>query len=206
MLTVTEFKIGFQKLKPQIITYRNYKSFDKDRFQVDIKTCGFDTKDINSFKEINLSVFNKYALIKKKCIPSNEAPFMAKNLHKEIMKPSRLRNKYLKSKSLTDRKNYNIQRNFCKKLLRTTKKEYLNNLDTKKITDNKTFWRTVVLTFSNKNSKGEKNIVNQEGTTISDEKELCRTFSTYFANIVSDLRIPKIQVMRLILRVIMTLC
>ena len=79
-----------------------------------------------------------------------------KNLHKEIMKRSRSRNKYLKSKSLTDRKNYNVQRNFCKKLLRTTKKEYFNNLDTKKVTDNKTFWRTVVPAFSSKNSKIQK--------------------------------------------------
>ena len=78
---------------------------------------------------------------------------MTKNLHKEIMKRSRLRNKYLKSKSLTDRKNYNIQRNFCKKLLRTTKKEYFNNLDTKKITDNKTFWSTVAPTFQTKIQK-----------------------------------------------------
>ena len=40
---------------------------------------------------------------------------MMKNLHKEIMKRSRLRNKYLESKSLTDTKNYSMQRNFCKK-------------------------------------------------------------------------------------------
>ena len=118
---------------------------------------------------------------------------MTKNLHKEIMKRSRLRNKYLKSKSLTDRKNCNIQRNFCKKLLRTTKKEYFNNLETKKITDNKRFWRTVVPTFSNNNLKSDKIILNEQGKTISDEKELCRTVSTYFANIVSDLQIPKIQ-------------
>ena len=63
-----------------------------------------------------LSVFSKYAPIKKKYIQANEAPFMTKNLHKEIMKRSRLRNKYLKSKSLTDRKNYNIQRNYQKRI------------------------------------------------------------------------------------------
>ena len=85
------------------------------------------------------------------------------------MKQSRLRNKYLKSKSLTDRKNCNIQRNFCKKLL-TTKKEHFNNLDTKKVIDNKTFWRTVVPTFSNKNSKSDKIILNEEGKTVSDGK------------------------------------
>ena len=68
------------------------------------------------------------------------------------------------------KKKYNIQRNFCKKLLRTTKKEYFNNLDTKKVTDNKTFWRTVVPTFSSKNSKSDKIILNEEGKTVSDEK------------------------------------
>ena len=70
------------------------------------------------------------------------------------MKRSRLRNNYLlflKSKSLTERKNYNVQRNFCKNLLRTTKKEYFNNLDTKKVTNNKAFRKTAFPTFSNKN-------------------------------------------------------
>ena len=87
---------------------------------MDVKTCGFDTNDINSIMETTLSVFNKYASIKKKYIRANEAPFMTKNLHKEIMKQSRLRNKYLKSKSLTNRKKYNMQRNFWKKILRTS--------------------------------------------------------------------------------------
>ena len=94
---------------------------------------------------------------------------MTKNLHKEIMKWSKLENKYLKSKSLTDRKNYNMQRKFCKKRLRTSKREYFNNLDTKKALDNRT--------FSNKNSKSNKIILNEEGKTVSVEKELCRTFS-----------------------------
>ena len=79
LLTVTEFKMGFHKLKPQVITYRNYKNFH-DKFQVDIETCGFDTNDINRFKGTILSVFNKYAPIKKKYIRANEAPFTTKKL------------------------------------------------------------------------------------------------------------------------------
>ena len=100
----------------------NYKNFGSDKFQVDIKTCRFYNNDINSSKKIILSVFNNYAPTKKKCIQANEAPFMTKNLRKEIIKWSKSRNKYLKSKSLTGRKNYIIQHNYCKKLLRTTKK------------------------------------------------------------------------------------
>ena len=87
------------------MAYHNYNYFNNDRFQADIRTCGFDTKDINSFKETILSVFNKYAPIKNKYI---RVIYSSIYLHKEIMKRSRLRNKYLESKSLTDRKNYNI--------------------------------------------------------------------------------------------------
>ena len=98
---------------------------------------------------------------------------MTKRLHQKIMKWSILRNKYSTSKSLTDRKNYNIQRNISKKLLKTTKKECFSNLDTKKVTDNKTFWRTAIPLFSNKNSKSDKIILNEDDKTVSDGKELC---------------------------------
>ena len=71
LLTVTEFKIGFQKLKSQTITYSN-------KFQADIKTCRFDQIDRNSFVESILSVFNKCALVKKKFIWAKDAHFMKK--------------------------------------------------------------------------------------------------------------------------------
>ena len=80
MLTVTEFKMGFQKRKSQVITYRNYKNFNHDKFQADIKTYRSDKNDINRFKETILSVFNKYDPIKKKYIRANEATFMTKKL------------------------------------------------------------------------------------------------------------------------------
>ena len=60
------------------------------------------------------------------------------------MKRSKLRNKFLKSRNLSDRKNYTSQRNLCEKLLKNTKRTYLNNLGMRKVTDNRTFWKTVV--------------------------------------------------------------
>ena len=48
--------------------------------KADIKTCRSDKNDINSFKEMNLSVFNKYVSIIKKYIRANEPPFMTKKL------------------------------------------------------------------------------------------------------------------------------
>ena len=54
-----------------------------------------------------------YASLKKKYIRGNNSPFMNRTLSKEIMKKSRLRNKFLKGKSEADKKNYVKQRNYC---------------------------------------------------------------------------------------------
>ena len=32
-MTVTEFKISFQKLQPKIISYGDYKNFDNEKFR-----------------------------------------------------------------------------------------------------------------------------------------------------------------------------
>ena len=55
------------------------------------------------------------------------------------MKRSHLHNKFLNSKSDTDRKAYNVQRNLCANLIRQTKKQFFSNLNTRDVTDNKTF-------------------------------------------------------------------
>ena len=157
MMVVTELKMGFQKLKPHIVAYRNYKHFDNENFRSDIQNCTSE-KNLKYFKETVFCIFNKHAPIKRKYAHANKVPFMAKELHKAIMKRSRLRNKFLKTKSITDRKNYNVQRNYCKKLLRSTKKSYFNDLDTSKINDNRSFWKTIVPLFSKKKLKKRKNL------------------------------------------------
>ena len=112
-------------------------------------------KNLKWFKETGFCTYSKHAPIKRKYVLANEATFMTKELHQPIMKRSRLRNKFLKTKSITDRKNYDFQWNCCKKLLRYTKKLYFNNLDISKINDNRSFWKTIVPLFSKKTQKGK---------------------------------------------------
>ena len=66
------------------------------------------------------------------------------------MRRSRLRNKFLNTKSNIDRKAYKKQRNLCVSLIRREKKNFFNNISTRDITDNKTFWKTEKLLFTNK--------------------------------------------------------
>ena len=108
------------------------------------------------YKSTIFNIFNRHALIKKKYIRANEAPFMSKELHKAIMKRPRLRNKFLKHRTDTNKKNYSTQEYLCKKLLKNTKKSYFENLGTKNITDSKSFWRTVPPLFTQNSSKSEK--------------------------------------------------
>ena len=61
---------------------------------------------------------------KKKYIRANQAPFMTKELNKEIMTRSRLRNKFLRFRCEENKKAYNEQRNQgnrCVKLVRNAK-------------------------------------------------------------------------------------
>ena len=67
-----------------------------------------------------------------------------KELHNAIMKRSRYRKKFLKDKSQTSRENYKILLNLWKKL------SHFESLNAKTITDNRSFWKSVVLLFTNK--------------------------------------------------------
>ena len=110
---------------------------------------------------------------------------MTKELHKAIIKRSRLRNKFLKTKPITDRKIYNVQRNYSKKLLTSTKKSYFNNLEKSKINNNRSFLKTIV-------QESEKINLNEEGKNVSDNAELCRIFNNYFSEVISNLKIPSL--------------
>ena len=60
---------------------------------------------------------------------------MNKELQQTIMIRSKLRNKFLKSRSLSDKKAYNKRRNACVSLLRKTKKQHYSTLNVKNIVD-----------------------------------------------------------------------
>ena len=68
---------------------------------------------------------DKHAPLEKRYVRAIQSPFMKKKLSKEIMKKSRLRNKFLNTKSDTDRNAYNKQRNYLASLLRNEKKNFI---------------------------------------------------------------------------------
>ena len=67
-----------------------------------------------------------------------------------------------------------------------TLKLYFESLNTKKITDNRVFWKTVVPLFTNKTSRGEKIIHNEAEKHISDDKKMCTIFNNFFKKNLSQ--------------------
>ena len=72
---------------------------------------------------------------------------------------------------------------FCRE-----KQCFFNNLDTKKLVDNKRFWRTVKPFFSDKNRvKNKITLIEEKTKIVSNNNLMAETFNKFFANIVPSL-------------------
>ena len=104
-------KSHFSRLKPKIIQYRNFKTFDEQNFIADVKNAdfSFETDDPNEHYSALTNTFSliveKHVPLKKKIVRGNHAPFIAKDLRKAIYTRSRLKNKFIKN-LLKSTKNY----------------------------------------------------------------------------------------------------
>ena len=95
-----------------------------------------------AFFYICRTTLDQHASRKKKYARGNHMPFINKTLSKEIIKRTKLRNKFLKERPEENRKGYASQRNYCVSLLKKTKRKYFGNLNEKNVCDNKAFWKT----------------------------------------------------------------
>ena len=148
---------------------------------------------LKNFQNVCLTSLNSFAPLKKKYVRANQASFMNKELKKAIMVRSKLRNKFLKSRSEEDRKAYNKQRNMSVKLLKKTKRNYFSNLNTKRVVDNKKFWKTVKLSFSDKSNNFDSITLAENDTIVSNDNEVKNIFNEYFRNLVEGLNLHVLE-------------
>ena len=96
-------KTHFPRLKPNIVNYRDYKGFVNDYFRSELlQEINSSDSDLINFKDLQYTLqraLDKHAPLKKRYVRANQQNFMDKELNQAIMVRSKLRNKYLKSKS-----------------------------------------------------------------------------------------------------------
>ena len=128
-----------------------------------------DDREFEKFCDINFKLLNKHTPIKKKYKTGNRIPFVKKDLSKAIMRRSKLRSNYLKNKTDANRMLYKKQRNYCVSLLRKSKTNCYANLDEKKLSDNKLFWKVIKPSLPNKSCVKEQiNLVEKEEILKTD--------------------------------------
>ena len=76
--------------------------------------------------------------------------------------------KKLKNRCDANRKAYHAQRNLCVSLVRKAKLDCYNNLNHKKVSDNKIFWKTVKSFFTDKGVNHNRILLVEENEIISD--------------------------------------
>ena len=199
LMTLTVMRKTFKKLSPRIISYRSYKNFSNETFREslinNLSNEVFSNNDngLEKFCKTTMDTLNLFAPMTKKYARGNQMSFMTKDLSKEIMIRSRLRNKYLNDKSEENRLLYTQQRNKCVSLLRKTKTNYYGNLNEKDITDNKKFWKTVKPLLSDKSKSSDKIRHSENGELLNNESETAEVLNNFFSNIVKNLKIPEYE-------------
>ena len=108
---------------------------------------------------------------------------MTKELRKEILLRSKLKNEFNKERNHISWYNYKRQRNRCLSILRKTKKEFFNSLNIKQVSDNELFWKIVKPFFSEKGSNSSKITLVEENNVISDQEEIANIMKNYFINV-----------------------
>ena len=116
-------------------------------------------------------------------------PLWTKKPRKDIMKWSKLKNKYNKKRNYENWSIYQKQRNYCLPVLEKTKKGYFEKLDIKETGVNETFWKTVASYFSDKGNKSSKTTLVENNIIIANEKRVEELMNRYFINIKKNLNL-----------------
>ena len=192
LMTLTVMKKSFKKFQPRIINYRSYKHFSNDTFRKDLidklsnEKFVINDDGLKRFCELSVNVLNKHVPRKKKYARGNQMPFFTKELSKEIMTRSRLRDKYLKNRNEENRAIYVKQINYCVSLLRKSKKRYYENLDERNLMENKLFWKIMKPSLIR-----DRIHLTENGEVAKTELETAETLNNFFKSVIKNLIIPK---------------
>ena len=97
-MTVTVMKTTFEKLKPNIIHYRDYRKFSNDKFRENLisrlstENIRVDCNGMEKFLQICIKALDELASQKKKYSRGNNMPFINETIKKAFMMTSRLKN------------------------------------------------------------------------------------------------------------------
>ena len=148
-LISTFFKSHFIRLRPRVITYRNYKKVDENVFLNDLQKIEIKLDEQNSESSYSLSsnkfleVLKKHAPLKKKVLKGNHSPFVSKEFQKAIYTRSKMKSKLNQNPSRENVLAHKKHRNICVSLRRKSLKNHLKSITKKGINNRQSFWKFI---------------------------------------------------------------
>ena len=189
LLIYTMLKSTYTKMEPKVLSKRCFKNFSEQSFLQDLKQGLSNTGNFSDFNSEFKNTLNNHAPIKTSKVRGNAKPHVNKNLRKEIMKRSNLKNIANKSGKTEDKKSYKIQRNVITKLNKKLKKAYFK-AKIPKGKNVKHFWNFCKPYFTNKGvCNDEKIILVEKEEVLRKDSKISDTFNNYFVNITDELGI-----------------
>ena len=132
-LICSMLKTTFKKEDAKRLIYHDYKNFNNEYFQNDLKnSLSKCPKNYESLENVFVSVLDRHALRKTKILHGNQKLHFDKNRRKAIMKRSELKSKTNRTKRQKDILDYKKQQNLVVRLSKERRIEYFDNLETSK--------------------------------------------------------------------------
>ena len=169
------FRSYFILIPPKIIEYRNYKNFNETVFLHDLDQELLQGEMYKSNNEM-YSTFTKVFRLDS---------FMTKELSKDIMNKSKIRNKYQKWPSKENFLALKDAKKFCNKSTKSVKKAYFHKVTGKGFVNNRAYWNTVKSFLTNKGFLTNEAIaIENKGKIVTDKSKLFNLFNSHYVNIV----------------------
>ena len=173
----TMLKTTFKRIPPKTVTYRCYRKFSEDAFRSDLQKNLWNSHSGNfsSLHTVISLTLDHHAPIKKKLIRGNSKPHVRKDLRKAIMKRSRLKNIFNKTRNINDFTAYKKQRNLVVNMNRKAKRKFFETVESTK--NGKQFWNKCKPYFTNKCVSDETISLLENKKIIQDDKAVAEIFN-----------------------------
>ena len=127
--------------------------------------------------------------MKRKLLRANHSSYISKPLRKAIMRRTHLEKVYYKKNWKKSFKAYKKQKNFCCRLSKKERKQFLNDLNLSFVTDNKLLWKTIKPFFSNKGNYESQIKLVEKDEVLQDDDLIAKELNKFFKNTVPTLNI-----------------
>ena len=176
---------------PNHISFRNFKHFDTANFRSDIQHQQWDMADLTNnpddtwsqWRKLFSAVCDKHAPLKTKRTRALRSPWINSEIKKRMRHRDRLKAKAIKTKDPKLWDAFKKVRNKVNNEVKESKKSYYNNNFHVNSNNSKKTWQAINELTGRKSNKSTINSIVVDEETISDPKEICNNFNSFFAEI-----------------------